>query len=260
MKYKLTIIIPVYNEQECLKRLFEALLEYLRFTPLKSKILFIDDGSTDDSLRIIREFCHKNDRFEYAALCSNQGLSTALKAGIDLCKTHYWGYMDADLQTSPKDFMLYFSHLDGYNMINGIRVDRNDKFVKKVSSKIANGFRRLIINDKIVDTCCPLKIVETSYAQKIPFFKGMHRFIPALIQLQGGKVKQVEVSHFPRISGTAKYHLFNRVIGPFLDTMAFTWMKRRWISYEIKKDKIEPGRKSETTHSETIQQETTQLP
>lgn len=253
MNYQLTIIIPVYNEQESLKRLFEALLEYLRFTPVKSKILFIDDGSTDDSPRIIIEFCDKNNHFEYAILCSNKGLSTALKVGIDLCKTHYLGYMDADLQTSPKDFMLYFSHLDGYNMVNGIRLDRKDKFIKKMSSKIANGFRRLMINDGIVDTCCPLKVIETSYAQKIPFFKGMHRFLPALIQLQGGKVKQVEVSHYPRITGTPKYHLFNRVFGPLLDTLAFMWMKRRWISYEIKKTDIEPRRKSETTHLEITQ-------
>jgi hypothetical protein len=90
-----------------------------------------------------------------------------------------------------------------------------------------------MINDGIEDTCCPLKIMETKAARTIPFFNGMHRFIPALIQLQGGTVKQIPVQHFPRIEGTAKYHLWNRLIGPFMDTLAFVWMRKRYIRYEI---------------------------
>jgi hypothetical protein len=123
--------------------------------------------------------------------------------------------------------------MEQYTMINGIRQNRSDTFVKKISSKIANGFRRFMINDGIEDTCCPLKIMETKAARTIPFFNGMHRFIPALIQLQGGTVKQIPVQHFPRIEGTAKYHLWNRLIGPFMDTLAFVWMRKRYIRYEI---------------------------
>ena len=90
-----------------------------------------------------------------------------------------------------------------------------------------------VINDAIQDTCCPLKILKSSYAREIPFFIGMHRFLPALVQLHGGKVKQLPISHSPRYAGTSKYHLLNRLVGPFFDTLAFRWMRSRYIRYKI---------------------------
>lgn len=233
-EYQLTIVIPVYNEEPNLKELAEKLNLYLKFTPIKTHILFIDDGSSDGSAIIIKRLCSQCPQFSCKTLAQNYGLSTALKAGFDSCETPWVGYMDADLQTSPQDFMLYFEFMDQYNMVNGIRIKRKDKLVKKASSKIANAFRRVVINDGIKDTCCPLKIIETKYARKIPFFKGMHRFLPALVQLHGGKVKEVEVNHYPRFAGNAKYHLFNRLVNPFLDTLAFAWMKKRYVQYTFK--------------------------
>ena len=94
-----------------------------------------------------------------------------------------------------------------------------------------------MIDDGIQDTCCPLKILKTSYAKEIPFFTGMHRFLPALIKLHGGTVKQIPVSHYSRYAGTSKYHLLNRLIGPFFDTLAFRWMRSRYISYKIAEKK-----------------------
>ena len=119
------------------------------------------------------------------------------------------------------------------NMVMGIRTGRKDSFVKNLSSRIANGFRRFMTHDGVEDTGCPLKILHTKYAKRIPFFTGMHRFLPTLIQLQYGKVKQIPVRHFPRIAGTSKYHLWNRLIGPFKDCFAYRWMKKRYINYDI---------------------------
>jgi hypothetical protein len=90
-----------------------------------------------------------------------------------------------------------------------------------------------MIQDGIEDTGCPLKIIDAAWAKRIPFFTGMHRFLPALIQLQGGKVKQLPVQHFERYAGTSKYHLFNRLWGPLQDTFAFRWMRTRYIRYQI---------------------------
>lgn len=118
-------------------------------------------------------------------------------------------------------------------MVNGIRQKRQDSLIKKISSKIANACRRMMINDRILDTCCPLKIIKTSFARQMPFFIGMHRFIPALVQLQGGKVKQLPIAHYPRHAGTSKYHLWNRLIGPFFDTLAFRWIRSRYIRYGV---------------------------
>jgi len=229
----LTIIVPVYNEEESLVHFCEEMDKFLASPPLPTTVLFVNDGSKDGSQTIIVGACAGNTRYRYLQLDRNYGLSTAIKAGIDACATELVGYIDADLQTAPTDFLKFFQYFPAYDMVNGIRAKRQDTVIKKFSSKIANAFRRKMINDGIVDTCCPLKIMKTEYAKKIPFFTGMHRFLPALIQLQGGRVQQVPVAHFPRFAGTAKYHLFNRLIGPFFDTIAFRWMRSRYIRYGI---------------------------
>jgi len=233
MKDELTIIVPVFNEEESLPSFFTEADKFLEKTPVPSRILFINDGSTDTSLTLLKEKCSNAELYTYLSLDANYGLSTAVKAGIDHCTTSLVGYIDADLQTHPSDFVLYFNHFPEYDMVNGIRQKRQDSPVKRFSSKFANTYRQLMISDGIKDTCCPLKIMKTSFAKEMPFFTGMHRFIPALIQLQGGKVKQVPIAHYPRYAGTSKYHLWNRLIGPFFDTLAFRWIRSRYISYKV---------------------------
>lgn len=147
--------------------------------------------------------------------------------------------MDADLQTTPEDFNLLYPYVDDFEMVVGIRAVRQDSFVKKSSSKIANGFRRFMTKDGITDTGCPLKIMKTEYAKRIPLFDGMHRFLPALIQLQNGKVKQVPVNHYPRTAGQSKFNLKNRLVAPFLDCFAFRWMKKRYINFQITETNVE---------------------
>ena len=229
----LTVIVPVYNEEGCLARFTEAMDAFLEQTPVPAQVLFVNDGSTDRSMEQIREICQQKFGYSYLSLNRNYGLSTAIKAGIDAAQTTHIGYIDSDLQTSPLDFLLFFEHLPHYDMVIGIRAKRKDTFVKKISSRIANAFRRYMINDGIVDTGCPLKIMDTAHARRVPFFDGMHRFLPALIQLQGGKVKQLPVQHFERFAGYSKYHLFNRLWGPLNDTFAFRWMRKRYIKYAV---------------------------
>jgi glycosyltransferase involved in cell wall biosynthesis len=229
----LTIVVPVFNEEECLPRFCEEMESFLASVPVPTVVLFVNDGSRDDSQKIIAAACASNNSFRYLQFDGNYGLSTAIKAGIDACDSELVGYIDADLQTNPADFLNFLEYFPEYDMVNGIRARRQDTIVKKASSKFANSFRRLMINDGITDTCCPLKIMKTAYAKRIPFFTGMHRFLPALIQLQGGRVQQLPVAHFPRFAGTAKYHLLNRLVGPFFDTLAFRWMRSRYIRYGI---------------------------
>lgn len=230
----LTIIVPVFNEEPCLNPFGEAMDAFLAQSPIPARVLFVDDGSTDKSLDLIRDICRRNPAYSFLSLDHNHGLSTAFKAGIDQATSTYIGYIDADLQTSPLDFLLYLPYLPAYQMVNGIRQKRKDTFIKKVSSRIANGFRQALIHDGITDTCCPLKIIETNQAKRLPFFHGMHRFLPALVQLQGGRVKQVPVQHYPRYAGYAKYHLWNRFWGPLQDTFAFRWMRKRYIRYQVR--------------------------
>ena len=233
-EYEFTIVVPVYNEEGNMSRLEEALGAFIRQSKVKTCVLFVNDGSTDGSGLLIKEICARQPDFFYLEFVRNCGLSAAMKAGIDACCSKWVGYIDADLQTTPEDFNLLLEHAADYELVMGIRTGRKDSFVKNMSSKIANGFRRMMTHDGVQDTGCPLKVLHTDYAKRIPFFTGMHRFIPALIQLQEGRVKQIPVRHFPRVAGKSKYHLANRLIGPFKDCFAYRWMRKRYINYRVK--------------------------
>ena len=231
--YALTIIVPVYNEEDNMAALEARLSAYLPTALVPSCVLFVNDGSADGSLRLIKEICARHPHFYYISFAKNAGLSAAMKAGIDVAVSDYVGYMDADLQTAPEDFNLLLPHVEAYALVMGMRANRKDSGFKKLQSKIANGFRRAMTHDGVSDTGCPLKIMRTDYAKRVPFFTGMHRFLPALIQLQGGRVKEIAVRHFPRTAGVSKYHLWNRLVGPFMDCFAYRWMRKRYICYVI---------------------------
>ena len=238
-EYQLTIIVPVYNEEDNISALEERLGGFLPKSLVKACVLFVNDGSTDDSFRRIKSVCDAHEDFFYLSLLNNGGLSAAMKAGIDAAASPYVGYIDADLQTAPEDFNLLLADINDYELVMGIRANRKDSGFKKLQSKIANGFRRMMTNDGVKDTGCPLKVLRTENARKIPFFTGMHRFIPALILLQEGTIKQVPVRHFPRTAGKSKYHLWNRLVSPFLDCFAYRWMKKRYINYAIGENNIQ---------------------
>jgi len=237
--YKFTIIVPIYNEEDNISSLEERLSAFLPTCKEKACVLFVNDGSSDRSAEKLEEICARNKDFLFMGFEKNAGLSAALKAGIDYTFSEYCGYMDADLQTAPEDFNLLLEDIASYTMVIGIRADRKDSFFKNLQSKIANGFRRMMTSDGAIDTGCPLKVLHTDAAKKLPLFKGMHRFLPALILLQdGGCYKQVPVRHFPRVAGQSKYHLWNRLWGPFADCFAYRWMKPRYINYKVKDTNI----------------------
>jgi len=236
--YRFSIVVPIYNEEDNIYSLEEKLGKFLPEALVSACVLFVNDGSNDGSLEKVKEICNRNKDFYYISLKRNAGLSAAMKAGIDATYSDYVGYMDADLQTTPEDFNLLLADISEYELVMGIRANRKDSLFKNLQSKIANGFRRMMTNDGVQDTGCPLKILHTEYAKRIPFFTGMHRFLPALILLQEGKIKQVPVRHFPRVAGQSKYHLWNRLVSPFLDCFAYRWMKKRYINYQVSDNNI----------------------
>lgn len=236
--YQLTIVVPVFNEEDNMDALEKALGDYLPHAACKACVLFVDDGSKDNSLARIQELCQRHPDFFYISLQRNSGLSAAMKAGIDVTESAYVGYMDADLQTTPEDFNLLLKDIADHELVMGIRANRKDSGFKKLQSKIANGFRRKMTGDKATDTGCPLKIMHADVAKRIPFFDGMHRFLAALIALEGGKMKEMPVRHYPRQNGVSKYHLANRLVKPFLDCFAYRWMKSRYIRYTIDSNNV----------------------
>ncbi len=236
--YKFSIVIPIYNEEDNIYNLEQKLKAFLSDSILKTCVLFVNDGSNDSSREKIDDVCARNNDFFFIDLARNSGLSAAMKAGIDVVYSPYVGYMDADLQTTPEDFNLLLNEVGEYELVMGIRANRKDSFFKNFQSKVANGFRRMMTNDGVTDTGCPLKVMHTDYAKRVPFFTGMHRFLPALIQLQHGRVKEIPVRHFPRVAGVSKYNLWNRLVAPFMDCFAYRWMRKRYINYSIKESNL----------------------
>ena len=235
MPYKFTIVVPVYNEEDNLERVETELSKYLQMASVSTSVLFVNDGSSDNSQTLIENICERNEAFEYILFKENRGLSAAIKAGFDHVNSELVGYIDSDLQTAPEDFNILLEHIDTHELVTGVRSNRKDSFVKNMSSKIANGIRRAFTKDGMDDTGCPLKIIKTDYAKRIPMFRGLHRFLPAMILLQNGRVIQVPVQHFPRIAGTAKFGLWNRLLGPLMDCFAYLWMKKKYINYDVAK-------------------------
>ena len=235
MKYEFTIIVPVYNEEDNLKRVEQELSNYIKIATKKTSILFVNDGSKDNSQQLIEEICANNPDFSYISFEKNCGLSAAIAAGFKQVDADLVGYIDSDLQTAPEDFNLLLKEIGEYDLVTGVRTGRKDSFVKNMSSTVANGIRRAFTHDGIDDTGCPLKVIKTEYAKNIPMFNGLHRFLPAMILLQNGKIKQIPVQHFPRIAGVAKYGLWNRLVGPLIDCFAYVWMKKKYLNYKIDK-------------------------
>lgn len=238
-EYQFTIIVPVFNEEDNISHLEKAFADYLPKASRKACVLFINDGSRDGSLDALKRICETNEAFFYISFVKNCGLSAAIKAGFDYVDSPLVGYMDADLQTTPEDFNLLLKDIDSYSAVIGIRSRRNDSLGKRLQSKIANSFRRAMTHDGATDTGCPLKVFHSDAAKRIPMFKGMHRFFPALILLQdGGSYKEVPVRHFPRTAGVSKFSLWNRLLGPLNDCFAYRWMKPRYINYKVGENNI----------------------
>lgn len=232
-EYELTIVVPVYNEEDNMERLERELSAFLPKASVRSCVLFVNDGSKDSSLQKIKETCGRQPDFYYISSDANHGLSTAIKAAIDTVESRLIGYIDADLQTNPEDFNLLLRYAGDHQLVTGIRTKRKDSWFKNAQSRIANGFRRSMTGDTATDTGCPLKVMWTDYARQLPFFDGMHRFLPALMLLVDGKFHEMPVRHYPRVAGVSKYHLYNRLVSPFMDCFAYRWMKKRFIRYEI---------------------------
>ena len=240
MNFDLTIIVPVFNEEGNLERLHRELHAFIMCSHKKTKVLFVNDGSGDGSLKKIKEICNGSDLFSYCSFNKNYGLSAALKAGFDYSDTPWTGYLDADLQTTPEDFNILLEYTDEYDLIQGVRQNRQDSFVKNISSVIANKIRRAFTHDGMDDTGCPLKIIRTDIAKRIPMFNGLHRFLPAMVLLQNGRIIQVPVRHFPRIAGKSNFNLWNRLLGPLMDCFAYLWMKKKYISYKVEEYSQKP--------------------
>ncbi len=232
---RLSVVLPVYNEEENLPILARELRDVVAgLAPdWEVETVFVDDGSTDQSrrrmLEIRRDYPELGVRI--VALDRNWGLTAAMDAGFRAARGEVVVTLDTDLQNDPADIPRLLGHLDRADVVVGIRANRRDPFVKRVSSRIANAIRNRVTHDDIVDTGCSLKVYRKAFLDRLKLYTGLHRFLPTLLKLEGARVVQVPVNHRPRRYGKAKYHLWNRLVGPLLDLFAVRWMQKRHLGY-----------------------------
>jgi len=229
---KFTIVIPFYNEETSVSPMFKRLVPVCK--SLKDfEILCIDDGSTDKTLINLKEEQKNCPQLKIIKFHKNAGQSAAFAAGFKEAAGDIIITLDGDLQNPPEEIPLIVSALNNADMAVGWRHERQDTFSKKIASKLANGLRRYVLDDKVHDTGCSLKGFKKEVAKNIVFYRGMHRFLPALATMQGYKVTEVKVSHESRQFGITKYRTFLRGVPSFFDMLAVLWMRKRKLTFKI---------------------------
>ncbi len=237
-KVLISVVIPVFNEEENILILNEKLTGVFARLDYEYEIIYVDDGSSDSSRDILKTLAKDDCRIKPVFFRKNSGQSAAMDAGFKAARGELVVTLDADLQNDPEDIELLLNTMKegNYDTVVGWRYDRQDNLVKKVSSKIANSVRNWLSDEDIADTGCSLKLYKKECLESIKLFNGMHRFLPTLIKMEGYKVGQVKVSHHHRKYGVSKYGISNRLFSGLRDLFAVRWMKARNLDYIIEKE------------------------
>jgi glycosyltransferase involved in cell wall biosynthesis len=225
-------VAPVYNEVDNLERLHARVAEI--FGARNGwELILVDDGSRDGSGDKIRELCRRDTRVVGVFFGRNRGQTAATAAGLQLARGELIATLDADMQNDPADLPAMIERLGEHAAVVGYRIKRNDNFVRRASSKIANRIRNWLSKDQIRDTGCSLKLFRAEAIQAMPLFEGMHRFLPTLLRYHGFAVLEHPVSHHPRTAGTSKYGVWNRAFRALRDLIAVRWMRSRLLKLPI---------------------------
>ncbi len=215
----ISIIVPLLNEEESVVELSIALKKVLERIRANYEVIFIDDGSTDDSFLKIKEINHLNNRFKCIKFKRNYGKSAALSEGFKLANGDYVITMDADLQDDPEEIPSLIMKLnEGYDLVSGWKKKRYDPFIKRSTSKLFNFVTSTLVGLKLHDYNCGLKAYRKDVTKNIKVYGEMHRYIPALAHLSGYKVTEIPVTHHPRKFGKTKFGS-SRFINGLLDLM-----------------------------------------
>lgn len=227
---ELSLVIPLFNEEENLPDLAREIRATLEPSGISYEVLFVDDGSTDRSAAVLLELAAADPRLRVLRHRRNAGQSAGLATGFAHARGRLVATLDADLQNDPADIPRLLAELErGFDAVSGVRVERHDSWVRKVSSRIANAVRNWATDERITDVGCSLKVYRREFLEHLPMFTGMHRFLPTLVRWNGARVGELPVRHRPRLHGVAKYGIGNRLFRALADLMAVRWMRRRWI-------------------------------
>ena len=224
----LSLIVPVYNEEDNLIPLYERICSALG--DMDYEILFIDDGSTDRSQHFLEHIAHKDHKAKIIYFVRNYGQTAALTAGIRHATSELLVTLDADLQNDPFDIPKMLEELNDCDVVCGWRKDRKDNYLlRTLPSKIANGLISKLSNVRLHDYGCTLRIYRRKYIHDIPLYGEMHRFIPIYVTWAGARIKEVPVTHHPRVRGYSKYGLM-RIPKVLLDLTTLKFLRDFFVT------------------------------
>jgi glycosyltransferase involved in cell wall biosynthesis len=223
------VVVPVYNEAGNLAALVDEVRRAVSSLDLGWELILVDDGSRDQTADLLPRLC--SDQVRAIRLERNSGQSTALLVGLRASRYDMVATMDGDLQNDPKDLPGLLRQLTGADLVCGRRQQRRDTLWRRAVSRGANWLRGRLTGDGVSDTGCSLKVMTGAVADQMVFFRGAHRFMPALAQLEGFKVAEVPVSHRPRATGQTKYGNWQRLKATLPDLLGFLWLKSRYAEY-----------------------------
>lgn len=227
----ISIVVPVKNEEECIPELAAEVTAALSETAHTWECIWVNDGSTDTTAAVLTALSTDDPCHRFVTHVESCGQSAALATGFLHARGSVIGTMDGDGQNNPHDFLALLARLEtgDAGMVNGIRRNRRDTFMRRLSSRIANGFRRLMLGDSVSDIGCGIRVFQKGCVSGLPLFKGLHRFLPILAGVKGYSITEIEVDHRPRTRGKTKYGVNNRLWVGLADTFAVLWMKRRLV-------------------------------
>ncbi len=237
----ISVLAPAYNERDCLPQLCQALNETLDSMGKSYEIIIVDDGSTDDSLAILKGFKGEIPQLRVLSLCRRSGQTAAMEAGFEAARGKYVVTIDADLQNDPADIpaMIELLEADKADMVTGHRHKRQDNWLRRFSTKVANGVRNRLTHESVADSSCSLKAYKRQIIPRLKLFDGLHRFLTTIAKMNGFRVLEIPVNHRPRTKGKAKYGMWNRVFRSLRAAFAVRWMQRHTLIYEVREVKAE---------------------
>lgn len=232
----LSLVIPCHNEEGNLKPLVEAIHSALKNQGHTYEIIITDDCSTDNSWQVLKSLAQHDPLLRIQRFVENRGESAASWAGIQAARGEWIATLDADLQNDPKELPKFIAATTRADCICGSRVKNRkdgDHIIRIISSRIANAVRNKLSGEQISDAGCTYRMFRKEAVNNLKFFKGMHRFLPTLIKIEGYTVAEIDISNNPRFSGSAHYGVWNRLFASFYDLLAVRWMKKRMFKHSI---------------------------
>jgi dolichol-phosphate mannosyltransferase len=227
----LSLVVPVHDEEGNLEPLWGEIHALLARLGGRSEVIFVNDGSSDGSGAVLDRLRAADARVRVIDHDRNHGLTAALDCGFRHAKGAVVGMLDADLQNPPGEIEKLLAGLDRADVVIGWRRDRDDPWLKRVSSRIANRYRNWRTREQVHDTACGLKVFRREVLQRVKLWNGMHRFLATLARMEGFRVAEVPVVHRRRGSGRSHYGVWNRLWKGLRDVRAVRWMWRNHLHY-----------------------------